>query len=202
MSVDKAVLDDIHRYWFGELKSPDDLSKEKSEIWFNRSDATDAHIRDTYGRYLPEAAKHPWDIAGLTPRQAIGLLVLLDQFPRNIFRTSGEAFAYDPLARKVAHRLIAGGTERFAFVERAFLYLPLEHSEDVEDQDHSVFLFADLAIKAPPALKEYLRNNLDFATRHRDLIRKFGRFPHRNAVLGRQSTPEEEAFIKEHGRGY
>jgi uncharacterized protein (DUF924 family) len=200
--VDHRILRDIHAYWFGDLKSPDDFPKEKSEIWFKQSDATDSYIRDTFGGYLPEAAKERWDLANLSHEEAIALVVLLDQFPRNIFRTSGEAFAYDATARDIARRLIASGTERFYCVERAFLFLPLEHSEDVADQDRSVLFYAELAVTAPEGLVDYLRSNLDFATKHRDLIRKFGRFPHRNALLGRKSTPEEEAFLKEHGRGY
>jgi uncharacterized protein (DUF924 family) len=130
------------------------------------------------------------------------LVVLFDQFPRNIFRTSGEAYAYDALARDIARRLIAGGRERFHFIERSFLYLPFEHSEEVADQDYSLFLFAELALAVPESLRDYFRRDLDFVTKHRDIVRRFGRFPHRNALLGRTSTPEEEAFVKEFGRGY
>jgi uncharacterized protein (DUF924 family) len=128
-------------------------------------------------------------------------VILLDQFPRNIFRTSGEAFACDGKARDLARRLI-DGRNRFHRVERSFLFLPFEHSEEAADQDLSVFLFAEDAVSAPESWTGTSRIYLDYAAKHRDLIRKFGRFPHRNAVLGRPSTPEEEAFLKEHGRGY
>jgi uncharacterized protein (DUF924 family) len=201
-SVDRSILREIHRYWFGDLKSPDGYPAEKSKIWFNRSDETDEHIRLTFGPYIPEAAEERWDLASLSREEAIALVVLLDQFPRNIFRESGEAFAFDFKAREIARHLIAMGKERFYWIERSFLYLPLEHSEHVADQDESVLLYAELAVSGPDNLSDTFRYHLDFATKHRDLIRRFGRFPHRNVMLGRQSTPEEEAFVKEHGRGY
>ena len=199
--MDKKILGDIYRYWFGSLSGADDFPKEKSEIWFKQSDATDSFIRDSFGAFIPEAAKVEWNLAELTREEQIALVVLFDQFPRNIFRTSGEAFAYDAKARDLARRLI-DGRRRFHRVERSFLFLPFEHSEDSADQDFSVLLFAEEAVSAPESWIEHSRDYLDYATRHRDLIRKFGRFPHRNAVLGRPSTPEEEAFLNEHGRGY
>jgi uncharacterized protein (DUF924 family) len=200
--LDTAILRDIHRYWFGDLRSPDDFPKEKSEIWFRRSDATDGHIRETFGRTISEAAKEQWDLARLSREEQVALVVLLDQFPRNIFRDSAEAFAYDPKARQIARALIASGWSGFYWIERTFLCTPFEHSEDAAEQDYSVLLAGDLAVTAPASLTDYFRGTLDYATKHRDLIRKFGRFAHRNAVLGRPSTPEEEAFLKEHGRGY
>ena len=199
--MDRKILDDIYRYWFGSLSGPDEFPKEKSEIWFKQSDATDSFIRDSFGAFIPEAAKVEWNLAELTHEEQIALVILFDQFPRNIFRTSGEAFAYDGKARDLARRLI-DGRRRFHRVERSFLFLPFEHSEDAADQDFSVLLFAEEAVSAPESWTGTSRIYLDYATRHRDLIRKFGRFPHRNAVLGRPSTPEEEAFLKENGRGY
>jgi uncharacterized protein (DUF924 family) len=136
--MNKAILSDIYAYWFGDLTDFEEFPKAKSEIWFNRSDATDAHIRDTFGGHLDEARITNWNLSSLTRREAIALVVLLDQFPRNIFRTSGEAFAYDEKARDIARRLVASGPDSFFWVERTFLFLPFEHSEDVADQDRSV----------------------------------------------------------------
>jgi uncharacterized protein (DUF924 family) len=200
--MDRASLRDVHRYWFGELKAPDDLQKDRTRIWFKQSDEIDRHIRGTYGPLIPEAAAIAWDIGLLSREEAVALVVLLDQFPRNIFRDSAEAFAYDGKARETTRALIGTGVDRFFRVERAALVLPFEHSEDVADQDYAVLLAAELAVGAPEALLEFCRDTLDYATRHRDIIRKFGRFPHRNAALGRESTPEEAAFIAEKGRGY
>lgn len=200
--MDRTILRDAYAYWFGALSDPEDFPAGKSEIWFKQSDATDAHIRDTFGAAIPEALAEPWDVSDLSREEQMGLVVLLDQFPRNIFRTSGEAFAYDAKARTIARLLIALGRERFYRAERAFLYLPFEHSEDIADQDLCVFLFAEDALSASESWKDKARLYLDFATKHRDLIRKFGRFPHRNVMLGRSSTAEEDAFLEANGRGY
>jgi uncharacterized protein (DUF924 family) len=200
--LDRSILNDIHRYWFGRLASPDELPQEKSKIWFKQSDETDEHIRLVYGPYIREAADLHWDLPALSREERIALIVLFDQFPRNIFRASGEAFAWDAKARQLARHLITMGRESFYWIERAFLFLPFEHSEHVADQDYGVLLYAELAVTAPDGLQDFARTHLDYATKHRDIIRRFGRFPHRNVMLGRPSTPEEEAFIGEHGRGY
>jgi uncharacterized protein (DUF924 family) len=200
--MDRKIFADVYLYWFGTLSDPDDYPAEKSEIWFKQSDATDAYIRETFGAAIPEALAEKWEVAELSREEQMGLVVLLDQFPRNIFRTSGEAFAYDGKARTIARLLVALGRERFYRAERCFLYLPFEHSEDIADQDLGVFLFAEDALSAPESWKDRSRLYLDFATRHRDLIRKFGRFPHRNVMLGRSATAEEEAFLAANGRGY
>jgi uncharacterized protein (DUF924 family) len=199
--MNSSVLRDVHEFWFGPLASPSDFPKDKSEIWFRQSDATDDLIRERFGRLISEAASADWSLDRLSRVEQVGLVVLLDQFPRNIHRSSGEAFAHDPAARAIAGELMVGGKDRFYFAERAFLILPFTHSEDVADQDYGVHLSSGLALEVPPDQKETYRVWLDFATKHRDVIRKFGRFPHRNAMLGRESTPEEIEFLKR-GRGY
>lgn len=198
----QPVLRDIHRYWFGDLKSPTDRSgDDKSSIWFRQSDETDAHIRETYGPYIDRAAVVDWDLDALSREEQVGLVILLDQFPRNIYRTTGEAFAYDSKAREIARQLADRGLDRFWLAEQTFVCLPFEHSEDIADQDLSVMLYAKMAVEAPADWKDNKREATDYATKHRDIIRKFGRFPHRNEMLGRESTPEEVEFLKG-GRGY
>ncbi len=196
------ILRDIHLYWFGPLAGPSDRNAEKAEIWFKQSDDTDAHIRETFGGYIAPAAAVDWDLDALSREEQVALIILLDQFPRNIHRESAEAFAHDTKARGIARRLIDGGLDRFHLVEQPFVCLPFEHSEDVADQDYSLLLFAKITVDASEDWKERRRNGLDIAARHRDVIRKFGRFPHRNAMLGRESTEEEAAFLAEHGRGF
>jgi len=198
----KKVLTDIHRYWFGELNSPTDkVAQERIDMWFKPTKEIDDHIRDAFGRYLEAAKATEWDVDNLARMEQIGLVILLDQFPRQIHRESGDAFAYDDKALSIARRLLAAGLERFWPAERTFVVLPFEHSEDIADQDYAVLLFAAEAVSAPDHLKESRRNQLDYATKHRDIIRKFARFPHRNALLGRESTAEEEEFLKG-GRGF
>ena len=200
--MDRAILGDAHRFWFGELDSPDDYPVAKSDIWFKPSDDTDAVIRERFGPHLDAAAAADWDLAALSRQEQIGLVVLLDQFPRNIFRVSGRAFAYDAKAREVARALVAKGVERFYAVERSFLFMPFMHSEEIRDQDECVALFAREALTAPGDGTERMRGNLDYAFWHRGLIRKFGRFPHRNQVLGRESNEDEKKHLDEKGRGY
>jgi uncharacterized protein (DUF924 family) len=194
-------LREIHRYWFGELKQPGDFRKETGQLWFRPSAEVDTHIRDAFGPVLVEAAEIDWKVAGLSREEQIGLIVLFDQFPRNIFRESAEAFAYDGNALNVAKQLVGLGTERLFPLEVDSLSLVFQHQEDSAAQDYSVWLAAGLAVSGPPNMLEFYRVMLDFATKHRDIIRRFGRYPHRNSLLGRPSTPEEIEFLKG-GRGF
>jgi len=197
----QPILRDIHRYWFGDIAAPDQRDESRSDFWFRQSDATDAHIRAAYEPYLEKAAAVDWDLDALSREEQVGLIVLLDQFPRNIYRTTGDAFAYDAMAREIARKLVAGGLDRFWLHEQHFVCLPFEHSEDIADQDYAVMLYAQMAVAASGEWLADKRMMVDYATKHRDLIRKFGRFPHRNVMLGRESTPEETEFLKG-GRGY
>ena len=199
--MDVSVLDAVYLHWFGDLKAWDDMPDEaRRQAWFRPSAEADAYIRDSWGRDVEAARDTAWDLATLTRRQQVALIVLLDQFPRQIHRESATAFACDPIARALSRQLIVYW-RRFFVAEQAFVILPFEHGEDIADQDLSVALFAARTVEAPASHAESCRDQLDYATRHRDIIRKFGRFPHRNAVLGRESTEDELAFLKK-GRGF
>ncbi len=153
--------------------------------WYDKDDAFDAEIRARFLSAYESAAdgRLAWDD---TPEGALALVIVLDQFPRNMFRDSARAFAADPLARKIAARAIERGFDRrFAVPERGFFYLPFEHSEELADQERCVAL--NRASHDADAIK--------WAELHADIIRRFGRFPHRNKVLGRVTTPEEQAFL-------
>ncbi len=190
----KKVLTDIHSYWFGELRAPGDIPKEQMELWFTVKPETDAHIRDTYGKYLEAAKSTEWDLANLSRMEQVGLVVLLDQFPRNMFRGTSRAFAADPLALDAARHVLAQGYDRgYLPVERLFAYLPFEHSEALEDQLRACELMQPLE-QFPETAGVYR-----YALAHRDIIQRFGRFPHRNAALGRTTTPEEQAFLDSGG---
>ena len=197
----RPLLGEIHRYWFGKLGSLAELPAQKKDIWFEQSDAIDAYVREHFGDAIPVARDTTFDLAPMSPAEQVGLVVLLDQFPRNLFRGSPEAFAYDKKARGIAGRLIDGGMERFALIERMFLAIPFEHSEDIADQDYAVWLMAGIAVEAASSFPDYARWALDAFIAHRDLIRRFGRFPHRNAALGRTPTEEELAFLAQQPRG-
>jgi uncharacterized protein (DUF924 family) len=158
--------------------------------WFTKDDAFDADCRLNFEAAHLTAARGGFADWEETPEGALALILLLDQIPRNIFRGSAHAFATDARALRVAERAVARGfDQRFEPALRCFLYLPFEHSEEPEDQTRAVELFETLGDA------EYLR----YAILHRDIIARYGRFPHRNAVMGRVSTAEEKAFLESGG---
>jgi uncharacterized protein (DUF924 family) len=162
--------------------------------WFARNAAFDDAIRLKFEPVHHAAARGEHADWAASPEGALALLLLLDQFPRNLYRGSAHAYATDPLARSIARPAVAAGFDRKAAAElRPFFYMPFEHSEDLADQDRAVALFEahDAATGDVDSLK--------WAVIHRDIIRRFGRFPHRNAALGRRTTPEEQAFLDDGG---
>jgi len=162
--------------------------------WFAKSDAFDDAIRLKFEPVHLAAARGKYDAWTSDAEGALALLLLLDQFPRNLYRDSGHAFATDGKARAVARAAVAAGFDRaFEPARRCFFYLPFEHSESLADQDLCVSLFErSQAETGDPG-------NLKWALGHRDIIARFGRFPHRNAALGRATTPAEQAFLDEGG---
>lgn len=154
--------------------------------WFAKDAAFDAELRDRFLDAHFAAARREYEASFDDADGALALILLLDQVPRNVFRDSGHAFATDPLARAYAHRAIATGHDLAVDPAlRVFFYLPFEHSEDIRDQDHCVALCETMGDA----------NYLKYAEAHRDVIRRFGRFPHRNRALGRENTPEEQAWL-------
>jgi len=164
--------------------------------WFGKDDAFDAQIRRRFEAAHMAAARGEMAAWEKTPEGALALLILLDQFPRNMFRGSAHAFATDPLALAIARRAVEAGLDQTVEpAVRVFFYLPFEHSERQEDQDRCVELCQ--ALRA--AAGESAQGALDYAIVHRDIIARFGRFPHRNAALGRETTPDEQAFLDDGG---
>lgn len=158
--------------------------------WFSKDDAFDTSIREAFERLHFRAARNELADWMNTPQGALALMILLDQFPRNLFRNSGHAFATDPLALSLARQAIELGHDAATEPDlAAFFYLPFEHAEDLAEQERSVVLFKALAERGGP------QDYLDYAVTHRDVIARFGRFPHRNAALGRTTTPDEQAFL-------
>ena len=171
-----ATPDEINRFWLEEVGP---------QGWYTRSDALDQTIRDRFMATWEQAATLAPQWAR-TPRGALAALILTDQFPRNMFRDDPRAFATDALARQIADQAIASGFDlRIDPPARAFFYLPFEHSEDIRDQNRSVELFAEFM----PG------DNQRHARMHREMIARFGRFPWRNAALGRTPTPEEQKVM-------
>ena len=180
-------------FWFG---GPDGQGK-RHKYWFEKDEGFDREIRSRFLALYEKAAAGGLAHWKERPADCLALIVLLDQFPRNMFRGSARAFAADPLALDAARHAVARGYDReLAPVERLFVYLPFEHSEALEDQLKACELMEPL--DAFPETADVYR----YAIAHRDIIRRFGRFPHRNAVLGRASTAEEIEFLKQPGSGF
>jgi uncharacterized protein (DUF924 family) len=157
--------------------------------WFDKDDAFDAEFKSRFEAAHHAAATGALDDWARSGEGALALLILLDQFPRNAWRGSGHMFATDGKARAVAHAAVEAGLQReFEPALRQFFYLPFEHSESLEDQERSVALYAELDA-----------DSRRWAVLHRDIIARFGRFPHRNKALGRRSTPEEQKYLDEGG---
>ncbi len=175
--AEQGWVDDVLHFWFAELRP---------EQWFRADAAVDHTVTRRFSKLHESLAAEP-AASARTPRESLARVIVLDQFPRNIFWRSPAAFATDALALRTAQAAIDAGLDRdLSPVERQFLYMPFQHSEDRAVQRRSLELFAAL----------HLREALDFAREHRDIVEQFGRFPHRNAVLGRRSTPEELEYLK------
>jgi uncharacterized protein (DUF924 family) len=187
---------EILNFWFG---GPDSAEfGQRRKVWFFKDPAFDAEVHERFAQDYAAAAVGRYDAWRETAHGALALIILLDQFPRNMFRDTARAFAADKQALQVAKHALAHGFDReLTPYERLFAYLPFEHSENLEDQDRSLELMGTLE-KADQSLADVL----DYAQRHRAVIARFGRFPHRNRILGRESTPEEITFLGEPGSSF
>lgn len=195
--------EELLQLWFGDLQPELPAPGERLRFWFGGGEAVDRLLRERFTTAVTAAADGAYQAWGATARGRLALILLLDQLPRNIYRDSPRAYASDAQARQQTLEGLAAGQDRsLAIVERAFFYLPLEHAEDSGLQEQSVTLFTDLLATAAPAQRQMCRDFLDYAERHRDVIARFGRFPHRNAVLGRSSTAAEKAFLNQPGSSF
>ncbi|MGB0551279.1 MAG: DUF924 family protein [Alphaproteobacteria bacterium] len=181
-----AKIDEIIEFWFGPVPG------EKRDIWLERSNEYDAELRTRFGDVHDRASPGECDHWTETPKGIMALIVLLDQFSRNLYRGDACAFATDAKALEIADVAIENGSDRkFTEAEQIFFYLPHEHSEDLEIQKRSVNMFSQT--------KEW---GTEYADAHLRIIERFGRFPHRNAVLGRVNTPEEEEYLAQPREGF
>lgn len=174
---DQGTPEKILEFWFSASVRP---------LWFRSTTAFDAQLQREYGAQVTEACNGALDLWKSTSPGCLALAILLDQFPLNIFRNTARAFAGEAAARAVAeHALTLGFDQELNADEKSFLYMPFMHCESLDDQDRSVALYSAAG----------LENNLKFALHHREIIRRFGHFPHRNVILGRQSTAEQQVYL-------
>ena len=197
MAMDKVA--EILTYWFGDC--PDDLLvlEQKRALWFGKDEQLDRDIAARFGAWVVAATQQELVLGnGSSSRRCLATIILLDQFTRNIYRADARAFASDELALQLALDALSAGYDRqLRPIERVFIYLPLEHAEQLELQERSVGLFKKLSQDVPEPMRPAFAGFLDYAVRHRDIIARFGRFPHRNKILGRVSSAEESEFLKQ-----
>jgi uncharacterized protein (DUF924 family) len=199
-SPTQGTAADVLDFWLGDGVQLGWPTQNMSQRWFGGDAALDQEIKSRFGpRVLQALNGELGDWAQTAPTPALGqlaLVILLDQFTRNVFRGQARAFSGDAQAQQLVLQAIATkADEQLPWVARVFLYMPLMHAEDVALQTECVARFVKLVDDAPHSLKEGLQSNLDFARQHETIIARFGRFPYRNAALGRTSTAEEEAFL-------
>lgn len=186
----RAVLE----FWFGAEPWTAARFDERLEFWFGTT--ADAAIRERFGELMRRAAEGQLDGWADSPRRRLALILLLDQFPRNVHRGSALAFAQDDKALALTlSGMQVGADAALDPVQRMFFYMPLQHAESTEVQDEAVAAFRRLAAEAPDALRTGFEDALRYAEEHRTIIDRFGRFPHRNRALGRESSADESDYL-------
>lgn len=178
LQKDDELVSEILGFWFSDEVQP---------LWFNSTSEFDALLRERYEQTWGRARAGVYDHWAQEPLSALALVIILDQFPLNMFREDARQYSTEAHARRIAGQLIESGLDQqLSAGQKAFLYLPYMHSEKLQDQDFAVELYQ----------KAGLQENLRYAQHHRDVVKRFGRFPHRNVALGRQSTAEEIEYLK------
>lgn len=196
ISQPESILD----FWFGPAGSTAEIVGRQRKLWFAKSAANDQAVIDQFADALVAATAGQLDYWADTPRGQLALLIVFDQFPHHIHRNQPQAFATDPQALALTlAALKADENQQLAQIERVFLYLPLEHAESNDMQDWSVSLYEKLAREAAIEERAIFDDFLKYARQHRDVVARFGRFPHRNAILGRASTSDELVFLEQPG---
>ena len=197
------TADKIREFWFGTDADDAVTAAAQARLWWAKDAAVDEAIRARFAAPLEAAASGALADWQATASGRLALILLCDQFPRNMYRATPRAFAYDAAALRFCQDGIACGHDlALRPIERVFFYLPLEHSEALQDQQQALRQFGTLAAQAAEPHKKTFDGFLNFATRHQEVIAQFGRFPHRNAILGRESTPAELAFLAQPGSSF
>lgn len=195
--------DSIYAFWFGAEADDALVAQQKNRLWWSKNTGTDLTIAKRFSSCTAAAGRGQLDSWSATQQGWLVLILLLDQFPRNMYRGLPKSFSFDACAlRWSLQGLDEGIDQQLRPIERVFFYLPLEHAESLAHQERAVQLFEQLHAEVPLQHKDVFAGFLQFAMRHRDIIARFGRFPHRNAILERACTDEERAFLKTPGSSF
>ena len=203
--MDEAL--EVRRFWFGKLPLKPEGVQARLELWFGsgleEQQRADELIRSRFASLIERAAAGELTAWADSPRRRLSLILLLDQFPRQIYRGTGRAFATDRDALALSlSGMQAAADAALTPVERIFFYMPLQHAELPEAQDEAVAAYRRLLKEAPAELEEMFASSLKYAELHRSIVARFGRFPHRNHVLGRLSTSEERDYLRQGGESF
>lgn len=199
----RAHIEEILSFWFGLSRTDPSAVSERIEMWFQAGEELDATIRRRFGKIYDRVVSGAFDCWESTSRSRLALILLLDQFSRNLFRGTPQAFAQDPRAQRLTLDGIREELDRqLSPIERGFFYMPLQHAEQLKLQEKSVEMYRRLLDEAEPEWRDAIQGMLSHAEQHHAIIERFGRFPHRNAILGRTSTAAETAFLEEGGPTY
>ena len=194
------LAEEVLAFWFGELDSLGLCAEARNKLWFQSSPQVDAQVRDRFGGLVEAALEGELEDWAASPGGLVALVILLDQFTRNIYRGTAAAFSGDQRALQLARNAVNRGDDaRLPIIHRVFLYMPFEHSEELSDQEEGIRCFDRLLEDCEVAARDEVESFRRYMQAHRDVIAQFNRFPHRNAILGRESTPEEMAHLEKHG---
>jgi len=194
---------EVLNFWFGDKDSMEEINREKSALWWSKNETVDNEIQSKYADLVIKVHSDEMSHWCQSAEGTLASIICLDQFPRNIFRDRPESFQYDSKALRFSKILIEEDKDKqLTPLERVFSYLPFEHSENPEDQIISLSLYDELRQVVPCDVKEIFDGFYDFAVRHHAIIERFGRFPHRNVILGRRSTKSELEFLKQPGSSF
>lgn len=194
--ADKQRIEAILKFWFKEQQLSAPQIDGRMDVWFGGDAVFDEEITRTFSQDVDDASAGRLDHWAGNPHGRLALILLLDQFRRNIYRNKAEAFEKDPVALKLC---VEGAMEKkdqgLSPIERVFFYMPLQHAESRKVQEKSCEIYKKLADAVSPTYRETFETVAQFAELHADIVRQFGRFPHRNAILGRKNTPEEDGYL-------
>lgn len=197
MDTEQELQVAVLEWWFADSRESLAKAKARAKVWYSDDPDVDAEIRKRFSDVIGRACAGKLTHWQESPQGCLALVILADQFTRNVYRRQAEAFSGDDIALFAASHAVDNRFEsRLAPLESSFLFHPFMHSEDPEHQARCVNLFTRLIFACPSAWTPWINDNLDYAKEHRDVIERFGRFPHRNEVLGRESTAEELEYLK------
>lgn len=203
-AISQISPDDVIHFWLGDLSQPGADPLAKAAVWWKKDEAFDREIRERFQETLERGVRGELGAWESSPRGRLALVLLYDQLSRNMFRGTARSFAQDACARELAKKAFDGGDDRvLSPIEVSFLLMPFMHGEDVALQQRAIDGFTKLRDEATDArLRDNFENSVKYCGMHMRIIERFGRFPHRNAILWRASTPEETEFSKQPGSSF